>query len=171
MKKVNFEGDVAVDPEFLPIDKIPTPTESIKKQLWQESDDFTNEGKGDLEPPGTQLNPTTTTPPPKMTPCKRKKSPGSSAEKENKDSSTPKRPRPLGFLTSSPRPLGSKNSQNRTPVHLKQTIATAKKRLVRDTKQSVATTKRITASTKKRAKKGMNDAVALALQQSSDFLP
>merc|ERR1712127_209668 len=100
-----------------------------------------------------------------MGPFKRKKRP--TAEKENGDSATPKRQKPVGFLSSSPRPLKAHNVQ-RTPVHMKQTICTAKKRLIPDAKKSGAVTKRnATASTKKRKKKGMADAVAKALQQTS----
>jgi len=168
LKKVNFFDDhVAVDPEFQPIDENPTSTESIKKQLWQETDDVSNEAK-----PKSSGAPSKSTfkIPFKMTPCKRKKSPGGSAGKENNYSSTPtpKRQRPLGFNTSSPSRMAKHNAKTRTPVHLKHTIATSKKRLVPDAKQSVAITKRnITASTKKRmVKRGMRDAVALALEQA-----
>ncbi|KAL7541944.1 hypothetical protein ACHAXR_011379 [Thalassiosira sp. AJA248-18] len=163
-KSVIFEGDdVSVDAEFQPMDENSSP--SIKKKLWEESDEVSNEAKPKF--PAAPPKPTSKTPSKSkhMTPCKRKTSP--STEKENTNSATPKRQRPLGFLTSSPRPLSSHNAKSRTPVHLKQTIATSKKRLVPDSKQSVAVTKRnITASTKKRTKRGMNDAVAKALQQN-----
>lgn len=50
-------------------------------------------------------------------------------------------------------------------------VATSKKRLVPDSKQSLDVTKRdIAAITKKRIKRGMNDAVARALEQGSDLL-
>jgi len=167
LKKVNFEGGVAVDPEFQPIDENPASTESIKKRLWhQETDDVSHAP----EPKSASLSAapsklTSETLSQSMTPFKRKKSPGS--QKENKNAFTPKRQKPVGFMTSSPRPLSSHNAQ-RTPVHMKQTICTAKKRLVPDSKQSGAVTKRnITASTKKRNKRGMANAVAQALQQNS----
>jgi len=173
MKKVNFAGDVAVDPEFQPVDK----NESIKKKLWQETDDDDVVPKEAKKPKAfSSALPPTKPPsktPSKRTPGKRRRSLSSDtmvgAEKENNNSQTPKkRARPLlGFGSSSPRPLTSHNVKtSRTPVHLKQTIATSKKRLVPDVKQSAAVTKRnITASTKKRTKRGMNDAVARALQQ------
>ena len=72
-----------------------------------------------------------------------------------------------GSLSPIPRPLSSHNAKSRTPVHLRQTIATSKKRLVPDARQSLAVTKRqsaLTASSKKRTKKGMNLAVMNALQ-------
>mmetsp|Transcript_3144 Transcript_3144/g.5595 ORF Transcript_3144/g.5595 Transcript_3144/m.5595 type:complete len:601 (+) Transcript_3144:3-1805(+) len=167
LKKVNFEVGVAVDPEFQPIDENPASTESIKKRLWhQETDDVSNVP----EPKSASFSaapskPTSKTLSQSTTPFKRKKSPGS--QKENKNAFTPKRQKPVGFMTSSPRPLSSHNAQ-RTPVHMKQTICTAKKRLVPDSKQSGAVTKRnMTASTKKRNKRGMANAVAQALQQNS----
>ena len=99
---------------------------------------------------------------------------------DSNNSQTPSKRTRLGFGSSSPRntgfglsprPMSSHNvaeqhTSSRTPVHLKQTIATSKKRLVPDAKQSNAVTKRsnITASSKKRTKKGMNLAVAQALQ-------
>lgn len=122
MKRVIFEGDVAVDPEFQPVaEENPTPTESIKKQLWSDSDgQVPNENKpksSSVPPP----KPPTKTPSKRMTPCKRKKSADGAdmAEKENGNASTPKRTK-LGFGSSSPRPLSSHNAK-RTPVHMKQT--------------------------------------------------
>eukprot|EP00578_Thalassiosira_sp_NH16_P001528 CAMPEP_0181141098 /NCGR_PEP_ID=MMETSP1071-20121207/35646_1 /TAXON_ID=35127 /ORGANISM="Thalassiosira sp., Strain NH16" /LENGTH=1449 /DNA_ID=CAMNT_0023228073 /DNA_START=59 /DNA_END=4408 /DNA_ORIENTATION=+ len=167
IKKVNFNiGDVDVDPEFQPIHEKPNPsTESIKKKLWQEmDDDIVNNDESEKAK----------TPSKKMTPSKRRmsRSPSSDsnasvAEKEN----TPRKGRkPLGFGSSSPRPLSSHNAKapSRTPVHLKQTIATSRKRLIPDDKQSTAVTKRnnISASARKRTKRGMNIAVSRALQQN-----
>ncbi|KAL7551999.1 hypothetical protein ACHAWF_015208 [Thalassiosira exigua] len=171
MKKVVFEADVddvAVDHEFRPIAEDPTPKESVKKKLWEESDDAPDHK---LKPVPSSAAPSKPPPrtPSKMTPCKRKKSPRS--DKEN--SATPKRPRPFGFLTSSPRPLATNNTANRTPVHLKQTISTAKKRLVPDEKKTAGgVTKRshITGSSKKRTKRGMGEAVNRALQMGGDVL-
>jgi len=174
LKKVNFEGDVAVDPEFQAVDES-IPTESIKKNLWQETEHDNVVAKVTKKPkfssttlPISKLPPKT---PSKMTPCKRKKSPPSNnmvgVEKENPSETPSKKTKiKLGFGTSSPRPLSSHNAKTiRTPVHMKQTIAASKKRLVPDVKQSAAVTKRnISASTKKRTKRGMNDAVAKALK-------
>ena len=54
-----------------------------------------------------------------------------------------------------------------TFLHTFYSIATSKKRLVPDAKQSLDVTKR---STNKRTKRGMNDAVARALEQCGDLL-
>lgn len=171
IKRVNFGVDVAVDPEFQPVDENTTFTESIKKKLWQETDDDDFVPKETKKPKSSSSalppsKPRSRTPS-KMTPCKRKKSSPSNLMVGNeKENQTPKKRSKLGFGSSSPRPLASHNVKtSRTPVHLKQTIATSKKRLVPDVKQSSAVTKRnITASTKKRTKRGMNDAVAKALK-------
>lgn len=158
VKKVNFGdiGGVSEDPEFHPVGEAPSPIS--KKKLWEEADDTA--ASNNAKPKPSDL-------PPKSA-LKRTRSP--STEKEN-DSATPaKRRRPMGFLTSSPRPLSSHNAQagSRTPLYLKQTVASKQNRLVPDAKADAkAVTKRnITASTKKRTKRGMNDAVARALQQN-----
>ncbi|KAL9189584.1 hypothetical protein ACHAXT_009259 [Thalassiosira profunda] len=162
-KKVNFlEGHAAVgsDPEFQPIAESSEP-ESIKKKLWDES----NDAKMPPRTPKSALK----------TPNRKRPI---DAKENALDSATPsKRHRPLGFLSSSPRPLGAHDDANKTPVHYKQTIATSKKRLVPDGKQSTAVTKRggakkeTTASGKKRkARRGMTDAVTKALQQNADLM-
>jgi len=162
-----LEGCVEVDLEFQPIAEDPSPKESVKKQLWQHDvDDASNQA------PTSTLKCLTQS----LTPFKRKKS-AASSNKENCDPTTPKRQKPVGFLTSSPRAALSSHNAKRTPVHMKQTIATSKKRLVPDSKQSGAVTKRnfgtstkkrsnVTASTKKRNRNKMADAVKLALAQT-----
>jgi hypothetical protein len=98
-KKVNFECDVAVSLEYLPIDDM---TECIKKQLWCKTDL--------LESAATSQSSTNSSIPSKHDMIN---------EKENNGSMTPgKRAGLLGFGSSSPRVLSPKSS---TPVHLKQT--------------------------------------------------
>ena len=177
-KKVNFAetgfiGDIAVseDPEFQPTDK--QCHDSVQKKLWQEEDDTAN---SNVTHEGTskkiQMSTTTSNEPIKQTKTspKRKRSEIETAdEKENACAAgvTPKKHRPLGFMSSSPRlsptrplPLAPRHDNNRTPVSFKHTISTAKKRIVNGENEKQ---KKITASTKKRTKKGMSDAVAKAL--------
>jgi DNA repair exonuclease SbcCD ATPase subunit len=103
-KKVNFECDEASDPEFRPVDDKHDTTESIKKQLWCETDLHVSDEASHSS--------TKSSIPSKQNICD---------GKENDGSMTPgKRARLLGFGSSSPRVLSPKNIRS-TPVHLKQT--------------------------------------------------
>ena len=104
-KRVNFECDEAVDPEFRPVDEKHDTTESIKKQLWCETDLHVSDE--------TSHSSTKSPMPSKQNMCD---------GKENNGSMTPgKRARLLGFGSSSPRVLSPKKNIQSTPAHLKQT--------------------------------------------------
>ena len=129
MKQVNFDvGELDVDPEFRPVEKATESTKGIKKKLWEtDEDDAVNDEVKNARPPmpqAAQSKRPPKTPSKKMTPSKRKKSRSPSTDSVAEKENTPKRMRmPLGFGSSSPRPLSSHNAkaQSRTPVHMKQT--------------------------------------------------
>merc|ERR1712238_414509 len=163
VKRVNFEIHVSADPEFQPIigecspiNENP-PADSVKKQLWHKTGNISF----DIKPKHSPRKPVPKTPL-RMTPNKRKRSPCS--DKEN-TSCTPKRHR-LGFLSSSPRPMALQSAQEILPNHGKLTIASSKKA----TQPVTAKTKKLTMSTKKRNRNGMNTAVSLALAQGKHLL-
>ena len=109
-KTVNFEADfLEVGSEFEPVDEVGD--KSIKKKLWEEP-------SADVSKPSAVRPKPTEAKVKDETPSKKRKK-TSSPEKEN-GNITPKRQRPLGFLTSSPRPMAAYND-SRTPVEIKQT--------------------------------------------------
>jgi len=162
--ETSFIGDIddSEDPEFQPVND----TSSIPKKLWSNDDDHLKEEPNRICA-STKATSPKKSPRKELTQKRKLYDVEEVKEKENMTATgiTPKKHRPLGFLTSSPRlsptrpfPFAPRHDNNRTPVSFKHTISTSKKRIIPSDPKG-----KITASTKKRTKKGMSDAVAKAL--------